>query len=133
MGAFLPVKTVSALVDRWYEYVQKQNASHARRHERRNRLRGSTLVYHSVAAHNAGHAEGFHIPHAPGRTFRTAVRDGFQPVTVPLLAKLWRVLFPFIALFGCVLYYQHFPAVSSVLFPVVCLIAVIHKTLDNVF
>ena len=62
-------------------------------------LRGSTLVYHSVAAHNAGHAEGFHIPHAPGRTFRTARQDGFQPLTVPLLAKRLCVLFPIIALF----------------------------------
>ena len=61
-------------------------------------LRGSTLVYHSVAAHNAGHAEGFHIPHAPGRTFRTASQGGLQPVTAPLLEKLWRVLFPINAL-----------------------------------
>ena len=32
-------------------------------------LRGSTLVFHSGAARNAGHAEGFDIPRAPGRTF----------------------------------------------------------------
>lgn len=32
-------------------------------------LRGSTLVYHSGAAHDAGHAEGVHSPRAPGRTF----------------------------------------------------------------
>ena len=40
-----------------------------------------------VRPDDVGQSEGFHIPHAPGRTFRTAVRDGFQPVTVPLLAK----------------------------------------------
>ena len=32
-------------------------------------LRGSTLVFHSGAARNAGHTEGFDIPRAPGRTF----------------------------------------------------------------
>lgn len=62
-------------------------------------LRGSTLVFHSGAARNAGHTEGFDIPRAPGRTFRTARQDGFQPLTVPLLAKRRCVLLPIIALF----------------------------------
>ena len=66
-------------------------------------LRGSTLVYHSVAACNGGQPEGIHIPRAPGRTFRTARQDGFQPLTVPLLAKRRCVLFPIIALFDWIL------------------------------
>ena len=64
-------------------------------------LRGSTLVYHSVAACNGGQPEGIHIPRAHGRTFCTARQDGFQPVAVPLLAEPWRILFPIIALFDC--------------------------------
>ena len=58
------------------------------------------LSFITRCGRDAGHAEGFHIPRAPGRTFRTAPRDGLQPVTVPLLAKLWCVLFPIHALFG---------------------------------
>ena len=73
-------------------------------------LRGSTLVYHSVAACNGGQPEGVHIPRAPGRTFRTARQDGFQPVAVPLLAKLWCVLFPINALFGSINSSRNFPA-----------------------
>ena len=53
-----------------------------------------------VQPDDVGQPEGVHIPRAPGRTFRTAPRDGLQPVTVPLLAKLWCVLFPIHALFG---------------------------------
>ena len=45
-----------------------------------------------------GRAEGVCIPRAPGRTFRTASQGGLQPVTAPLLEKLWRVLFPINAL-----------------------------------
>ena len=66
-------------------------------------LRGSTLVYHSVAACNGGQPEGVHIPRAPGRTFRAASQGGLQPVAAPLSEKLWRVLFPIVALFGCIL------------------------------
>ena len=45
-----------------------------------------------------GRAEGVCIPRAPGRTFRAALQGGLQPVTAPLLEKLWRVLFPINAL-----------------------------------
>ena len=45
-----------------------------------------------------GRAEGICIPRAPGRTFRAASQGGLQPVTAPLLEKLWRVLFPINAL-----------------------------------
>ena len=45
-----------------------------------------------------GRAEGVCIPRAPGRTFRAASQGGLQPVTAPLLEKLWRVLFPINAL-----------------------------------
>lgn len=41
-----------------------------------------------VRPDDVGQPEGIHIPRAPGRTFRTAWQDGFQPVAVPLLAKL---------------------------------------------
>lgn len=51
-----------------------------------------------VRPDDVGQPEGIHIPRAPGRTFRTAWQDGFQPVAVPLLAKLWCVLFPINAL-----------------------------------
>ena len=37
--------------------------------ERRNRLRGSTLVYRSSSACDGGQSEGICIPRAPGRTF----------------------------------------------------------------
>ena len=40
-----------------------------------------------VQPDDVGQPEGIHIPRAPGRTFRTAWQDGFQPVAVPLLAK----------------------------------------------
>ena len=50
-----------------------------------------------------GRAEGICIPRAPGRTFRAASQGGLQPVTAPLLEKLWRVLFPIVALFNYIL------------------------------
>ena len=74
-----------------------KNASHARRHERR-KFRGSTLVYRSNRPIHAGQTEGICIPRAPGRTFRAASQGGLQPTAAPLLAKLWRVLFPINAL-----------------------------------
>ena len=41
--------------------------------------RGSTLVYHSWSALDAGQTEGIYIPRAPGRTF-------CSPLTGPLTA-----------------------------------------------
>ena len=63
-----------------------------------------------VRPDDVGQPEGIHIPRAPGRTFRTARQDGFQPAAVPLLAKLWCVLFPINALFGSVNSSRNFPA-----------------------
>ena len=51
-----------------------------------------------VRPDDVGQPEGIHIPRAPGRTFRAASQGGLQPVTTPLLEKLWRVLFPINAL-----------------------------------
>ena len=80
--------------------MPNKNASHALGHERRK----NTSRFHSrlslKAAIHAGQAEGICIPRAPGRTFRAASQGGLQPVTTPLLEKLWRVLFPIIALFN---------------------------------
>lgn len=70
-------------------------------------MRGEKSRFHSrlslKSANYGGHPEGIHIPRAPGRTFRATPQDGFQPTTIPLLAKLRRVLFPFIALFAWLL------------------------------
>ena len=60
--------------------------------------RGSTLVCR-LRAFDAGHAAGFHIPRAPGRTFCRTPQDGLQPVAVPLLPELRGILFPIVALF----------------------------------
>ena len=60
--------------------------------------RGSTLVCR-LRAFDAGHAAGFHIPRAPGRTFCRTPQDGLQPVTVPLCPELRGILFPIVALF----------------------------------
>ena len=70
---------------------------------RGEKIRGSTLVYHSMGPFTQGRAEGICIPRAPGRTFRAASQGGLQPVAAPLSEKLWRVLFPIVALFDCIL------------------------------
>ena len=56
-----------------------------------------------VRPDDVGQPEGVHIPRAPGRTFRTARQDGFQPVAVPLLPELRGILFPIVALFDCLI------------------------------
>ena len=65
---------------------------------RGEKIRGSTLVCHSMGPFPQGRAEGICIPRAPGRTFRAASQGGLQPVTAPLSEKLWHVLFPIVAL-----------------------------------
>ena len=66
-------------------------------------MRGDISRFHSRLSlksdHNAGHAEGIHIPRAPGRTFCRTPQDGLQPVTVPLFPELRGILFPIVALF----------------------------------
>ena len=69
---------------------------------RGEKIRGSTLVYHSQPVTQAN-AAGFHIPRAPGRTFCRTPQDGLQPVTVPLLPEPRGILFPIVALFDCLL------------------------------
>ena len=48
--------------------VGRKNKNASRTKVREATYRGSTLFYHSRKAVDAGRTEGFHIPHAHGRT-----------------------------------------------------------------
>ena len=70
--------------------------------------RGDGSRFHSLlsleTAHDAGQAEGFHIPRAPGRTSQLPPQARFQPVTRPLCPLEHLLLFPINTLFKLPLY-----------------------------
>ena len=75
-----------------------KKASHAVGMRGENTPRFHSRLSLEVGGFTARRPEGFHIPRAHGRTFGPAGRAGLQPVALPLLVRVWNVLFPITAL-----------------------------------